>query len=188
MSVTGRPRAVPAGTAGETVPVDSGPVTALSRLLADGITEAPPSVSPLQAVAAGLERASSAMGPANRELGPRLKAAVAASAELQERDTLHQAPTDSGVAPLIIGRAVSSAVTLAAAGLLHRRLGPARPAHALSATAGALDSLANLLFLLAARSGDFTVVAVMAHFQPAGDHAPVEADEPPYGCCPALAV
>ena len=28
------------------------------------------------------------MGPANRELGPRLKAAVAASTELQERDAL----------------------------------------------------------------------------------------------------
>ena len=35
-------------------------------------------------VAAGLQRASTAMGPMNRELGPRLKAAVAASAELQE--------------------------------------------------------------------------------------------------------
>jgi AcrR family transcriptional regulator len=60
----------------------------LSRLLADGITEAPADASPLEAVAAGLERASSAMGPANRELGPRLKAAVAASTELQERDAL----------------------------------------------------------------------------------------------------
>jgi hypothetical protein len=40
----------------------------LSRLLADGITEAPASASPLEAVAAGLERASSAMGPINRDL------------------------------------------------------------------------------------------------------------------------
>src|SRR5579863_7221556 len=60
----------------------------LSRLLAEGIAEAPRAASPLQAVAAGLERASSAMGSMNRELGPRLKAAVAASAELQERDAL----------------------------------------------------------------------------------------------------
>jgi len=60
----------------------------LSRLLAEGITEAPPAASPLEAVAAGLERASGAMGPMNRELGPRLKAAIAASAELQERDAL----------------------------------------------------------------------------------------------------
>ena len=61
---------------------------ALSRLLAEGIAEAPQTASPLEAVAAGLERASSAMGPMNRELGPRLKAAIAASAELQERDAL----------------------------------------------------------------------------------------------------
>src|ERR1700743_2565804 len=60
----------------------------LSRLLAEGIAEAPPAATPLEAVAAGLERASNAMGPVNRELGPRLKAAIAASAELQERDAL----------------------------------------------------------------------------------------------------
>ncbi|MEV6057213.1 EamA family transporter [Streptomyces sp. NPDC052107] len=81
---------------------------------------------------------------------------------------LHQAPTDSGVAPLITGRAVSSAVTLAAAGLLRRRLGPERPAYAMSAAAGVLDSVANLLFLLAARSGDLTVVAVITALYPAG--------------------
>jgi AcrR family transcriptional regulator len=60
----------------------------LSRLLAEGIAQAPPGASPLGAVAAGLERASAAMGPVNRDLGPRLKAAIAASAELQERDAL----------------------------------------------------------------------------------------------------
>lgn len=81
---------------------------------------------------------------------------------------LHQAPSDSGVAPLIVGRAVSSAVTLAAAGLMHRRLGAERPAYALSAAAGVLDSVANLLFLLAARSGDLTVVAVITALYPAG--------------------
>ncbi|MGJ7906425.1 EamA family transporter [Actinopolyspora sp. H202] len=81
---------------------------------------------------------------------------------------LHQAPTDSGVAPLIIGRAVSSTITLAAAGLLHRELGSERPAYAMSAAAGALDSVANLLFLLAARSGDLAVVAVIVALYPAG--------------------
>ncbi|AEW99028.1 EamA family transporter [Streptantibioticus cattleyicolor] len=81
---------------------------------------------------------------------------------------LHQAPTDSGVAPLIIGRAVSSAVTLTAAGIMRRRLGSEKPAYAISATAGVLDSLANLLFLLAARSGDLTVVALITALYPAG--------------------
>ena len=55
----------------------------LSRLLAEGVAEAPETASPLEAVAAGLERVSSAIGPMNRELGPHLKAAIAASAELQ---------------------------------------------------------------------------------------------------------
>ncbi|MEV4331903.1 DMT family transporter [Streptomyces sp. NPDC049597] len=81
---------------------------------------------------------------------------------------LHQAPSDSGVAPLIVGRAVCSAVTLAAAGLTYRRLGPERPAYAISATAGVLDAVANLLFLLAARSGDLAVVAVITALYPAG--------------------
>ncbi|MFJ6432121.1 EamA family transporter [Streptomyces sp. NPDC091416] len=81
---------------------------------------------------------------------------------------LHQAPSDSGVAPLIMGRAVSSAVTLGAAALMFRSLGSERPAYALSAAAGVLDSVANLLFLLAARSGDLAVVAVVTALYPAG--------------------
>lgn len=72
------------------------------------------------------------------------------------------------MAPLVVGRAVSSAITLAAAGLLRRRLGSERPAYAMSATAGVLDSLANLMFLLAVRSGDLTVVAVITALYPAG--------------------
>ncbi len=60
----------------------------LSRLLSEGIAEAPEGASPLEAVAAGLRRAATAMGPMNRELAPRLKAAVASSTELQERDAL----------------------------------------------------------------------------------------------------
>jgi hypothetical protein len=61
-----------------------------------------------------------------------------------------------------------TAITLGTAGLMRRRLGPERPAHAMSATAGVLDSVANLLFLLAARSGDLSVVAVITALYPAG--------------------
>ena len=78
----------------------------LSRLLADGITEAPASASPLEAVAAGLERASGAMGPANRELGPRLKAAVAASTELQERDALKSVGLAAAMTAALVARGV----------------------------------------------------------------------------------
>src|SRR5512147_2450404 len=38
----------------------------LSRLLAEGIAEAPAAATPLEAVAAGLERASTAMKPVSR--------------------------------------------------------------------------------------------------------------------------
>ena len=78
----------------------------LSRLLAEGIAEAPAGASPLEAVAAGLERASSAMGPMNRELGPRLKAAVAASAELQERDALKSVSLAAAMTAALVARGV----------------------------------------------------------------------------------
>ena len=79
----------------------------------------------------------------------------------------HQAPTDSGLAPLIIGRAVSSALVLGAALVLRSPLGATRPPAALCAAAGALDSLENLAFLLAVRSGDLSVVAVITALYPA---------------------
>jgi len=78
----------------------------LSRLLAEGIAEAPASATPLQAVAAGLERASSVMGPANRELGARLKAAVAASTELQERDALKSVGLAAAMTAALVARGV----------------------------------------------------------------------------------
>ena len=79
----------------------------LSRLLAEGIADAPVGASPLEAVAAGLERASSAMGPMNRDLGPRLKAAVAASVELQERDALKSVGLAAAMTTALIGRGVA---------------------------------------------------------------------------------
>ncbi|CDO08221.1 TetR/AcrR family transcriptional regulator [Mycolicibacterium cosmeticum] len=84
----------------------------LSRLLAEGIAEAPAGATPLEAVAAGLRRAAGAMGPANQEMGPRIRAAVAASAELQERDALKS-----------VGLAAAMAGALAARGV------PELPAH-----------------------------------------------------------
>lgn len=78
----------------------------LSQLLAEGIAEAPGDASPLEAVAVGLERASSAMGLMNRELGPRMKAAVAASAELQERDALKSVSLAAAMTKALIARGV----------------------------------------------------------------------------------
>ena len=56
--------------------------------------------------AAGLEYVSSAMGPMNRELGPRMKAAVAASAELQERDALKNVGLAAATTTALIARGV----------------------------------------------------------------------------------
>ncbi|WP_227983239.1 TetR/AcrR family transcriptional regulator [Nocardia spumae] len=78
----------------------------LSRLLTEGIEEASAAASPLEAVAAGLERASTAMGPMNRELAPRLKAAVAASTELQERDALKTVSLAAAMTQALITRGV----------------------------------------------------------------------------------
>jgi len=78
----------------------------LGRLLAAGIAGAPQGASPLEAVAAGLERASAEMGPVNRELGPRLKAAVAASAELQERDALKSVGLAAAMTAALLARGV----------------------------------------------------------------------------------
>jgi AcrR family transcriptional regulator len=82
----------------------------LSRLLAEGIAEAPADAGPLEAVAAGLRRASSEMGPLNRELGPRLKAAVAASAELQERDALKSVGMATAMTEALLARGVPDAI------------------------------------------------------------------------------
>ena len=78
----------------------------LSRLLAEGIAEAPDGASPLEAVASGLVRASSAMGAMNRDFAPRLKAAVAASTELQERDALKSVSLAAAMTRALIAREV----------------------------------------------------------------------------------
>ncbi|MGW5231017.1 TetR/AcrR family transcriptional regulator [Streptomyces nodosus] len=78
----------------------------LCRLLAEGVAEAPEGASPLAAVAAGLERASSVMGPVNRELASRLKGAVAASTELQERDALKSLSLAAAMTGALVARGV----------------------------------------------------------------------------------
>lgn len=100
----------------------------LSRMLADGITEAPADASPLQAVAAGLERASVAMDSGNRELGARLQAAVAASTELQERDALKSVGLAAAMTDALVARGVPEPTSHLAAemGVLAFKQGYAR--------------------------------------------------------------
>jgi AcrR family transcriptional regulator len=89
----------------------------LSQLLTEGITQAPAGATPLEAIAAGLERVSSAMGQMNRDLGPRMKAAIAASAELRERDALKSVGLAVSIAHALIGRGVPEATAQLAAEL-----------------------------------------------------------------------
>lgn len=89
----------------------------LSRLLAEGIADAPDGATPLEAVAVGLERASSEMGPMNRELGPRISAAVAASAELQERALLKNVGLAAAMTDALVARGVPDPVAHLAAEL-----------------------------------------------------------------------
>ncbi|MBZ5739663.1 TetR/AcrR family transcriptional regulator [Nocardioides mangrovi] len=112
----------------------------LSRLLADGIAAAPDDATPLQAVAAGLARASEEMGPMNRELGPRMKAAVAANAELQERDALKQVGLAVAMTEALAARGVPEATAHLAAelGVLAFKRGYSAWSEADSETAGDL--------------------------------------------------
>jgi AcrR family transcriptional regulator len=89
----------------------------LSRLLVEGIASAPPHTTPLTAVAAGLERAASAMGPVNRELAPRLQAAIATSTELQERYALKQVGFVAAMADALRDRGVPESTASVAAEL-----------------------------------------------------------------------
>jgi len=89
----------------------------LSALLADGVRSAPPGATPLEAVAAGLVTASAAMTPFNRQLGPRLEAVIATSAELQERALLKKVGMAAALADALRERGVAGPVADAAAEL-----------------------------------------------------------------------
>lgn len=94
----------------------AGQVT-LSRLLAEGISAAPIDATPLSAVDAGLAHAAGTMTPFNRELGPRLEAVIATSAELQERAVLKKVGMTAAMADALRLRGVDDAVADAAAEL-----------------------------------------------------------------------
>lgn len=81
---------------------------------------------------------------------------------------LHQAPHDSGLAPLVTGRAVSLLLVTLAALRAPRPEGRERTPARLAVTAGALDALANVAFLLSVRNGLLAVTAVIVALYPAG--------------------
>ncbi|KHK98289.1 TetR family transcriptional regulator [Microbacterium mangrovi] len=89
----------------------------LSTLISEGIADAPDDATPLEAVSLGLDRVSAAMGSMNRQLGPRMKAAVAASAELREREALKSVGLAAATSDALIARGVPDATAHVAAEL-----------------------------------------------------------------------
>jgi AcrR family transcriptional regulator len=87
----------------------------LSSLLAEGIVSAVSGASALDAVSAGLVRASEAMGPVNHEFGPRLAAVVATSTELQERSLLKGVGLASAMSDALLARGLPEATARLAA-------------------------------------------------------------------------
>jgi drug/metabolite transporter (DMT)-like permease len=79
---------------------------------------------------------------------------------------LHEAPTDSGMWPLLVGRSASVPVLAAGAALTcGLRTGAGFPWR-LAVLSGVFDTLANVFFLLATRSGDLGVSAVVVSLYP----------------------
>jgi drug/metabolite transporter (DMT)-like permease len=109
-------------------------------------------------------------GPSAESSQPRRLALVlaigAGAAIAAQLICLHQAPAGSGLAPLLAGSVVSSSVLLGAVVTLRRRVGTTPPRWALAVGSGALSALANLAFLLAVRSGDLSIVAVITALSP----------------------
>lgn len=61
---------------------------ALSRLLSEGVAEAPPGANVFDVLRFALDKVSGQLTNFNRELGPRLKAAIEANSELQAREAM----------------------------------------------------------------------------------------------------
>ena len=116
----------------------------LSRLLAEGIGGASQDATPLAAVAEGLKRASSEMGPISRKLGPRISAAVAASTELQQRDALKSVGLAAAMTDALTTRGVPVVAARLAAemGLLAFKQGFAKWVEADSEDDGGLEPYA----------------------------------------------
>ena len=80
---------------------------------------------------------------------------------------LARAGTDSGLWPLVIARAASTVALAAAARLARVSLAIPRNVLPLVAACGAIDVVANALYLVAARGGPLGLVATLASLYPA---------------------
>ncbi|MDL5160220.1 TetR/AcrR family transcriptional regulator [Actinomycetospora termitidis] len=88
-----------------------------STLLAEGAAAAPDGATPLEAVTAALDHATAAFTPEQRAWGPRLRAVVASSAELQERAAFKRAHLAAALADALRRRGVPDPTAAVAAEL-----------------------------------------------------------------------
>jgi AcrR family transcriptional regulator len=89
----------------------------LSALLAEGILAAPADATPLEAVAAGLDRAAGAMTEFNRGIGPRMHAAIEANEELRARNAMKSIGLAAAMAEALQRRGAAESVARVAAEL-----------------------------------------------------------------------
>ncbi|MCS5720043.1 TetR/AcrR family transcriptional regulator [Herbiconiux sp. CPCC 205763] len=89
----------------------------LSALLAEGIAAAPDDATPLEAVAAGLDRAAGAMTEFNRGIGPRMHAAIEANEELRARNAMKSIGLAAAMAEALQRRGAAESVARVAAEL-----------------------------------------------------------------------
>ncbi|OBA61913.1 TetR family transcriptional regulator [Mycobacterium sp. 1100029.7] len=90
---------------------------AIAQLLREGIAAAPAEATPLAVVCSGLQSAAAAFTSFNRDLAPRLKAAIAASVELQERNALKQIGLALAMTEALQARGISESTAVLAAEL-----------------------------------------------------------------------
>lgn len=90
---------------------------AIAGLMAEGISRAPASATPLDAVAAGLDRVAVAFTRGRRDLGPQRRAVIAANTELQERDALKRTALATSIEAALRERAVAAPAARLAAEL-----------------------------------------------------------------------
>jgi AcrR family transcriptional regulator len=89
----------------------------IAQLLREGVAAAPADATPLAVVCSGLAAAAAAFTSFNRELAPRLKAAIAASTELQERNALKQIGLSVAMVEALQARGIPAPTALLAAEL-----------------------------------------------------------------------
>lgn len=77
-----------------------------SQLLADGITTAPTTATPLEAISAALDATTATFTPDQREFGPQLHTVINNNRELQERDAFKRASLTAAMTTALHQRGV----------------------------------------------------------------------------------